>query len=86
VNLWIILVGAVLLIVLAGLAGLADGRARSDAWRSVAAARRANWEERQRLATVVDSLADDAGTCQCLVCRRVRGMAGLGDGPPGPEQ
>lgn len=80
-NAWIILVGAVVLIVLAGLAGRADGRARVDAWRSVAAQRRANWEERQRLATLVDSLADDAGMCQCLVCRRVRGMVGFGGSP-----
>ena len=78
---WIILVGSGILIVLATLVGVADGRARDDAWKKIAARRRANWEERERFTALVDALVQEAGACGCSVCRTRRRMSGRGDGP-----
>ncbi len=82
-NLCVILVGSAVLLLLAASGGCVDGQARDSAWRNVAAERRANREERQRLAAIVDTLAQEAGACQCPVCRMVRWMSGQGDEPQG---
>jgi hypothetical protein len=51
VDLYVIVFGVVLLVVLAvavGLAGAADRRSARRAWRAIAHERRRIWEERQR--------------------------------------
>jgi hypothetical protein len=80
VYVWIILVGSGLLILLAVLAGVAS-RPHARDWQGIAERRRANWEEEQRLAAIVETLIEEAGTCRCPVCRRIRWLSGRDGGP-----
>lgn len=82
-NAWVVLVGSGILIVLATLAGRADARARESAWRGIAERRRINWEERQRLAALLDAIVQEAGSCPCPGCRMVRRVSGRDDDPQG---
>ena len=80
-NAWVVLIGSGILVVLAVLAGLVDARARESAWKGIAQRRRLNWEERQRLAALLEALVEEAGVCPCPGCRMVRQLAGRGDDP-----
>jgi hypothetical protein len=80
VYVWIILVGSGILVLLAVLAGVA-GRPRARDWQGIAEQRRANWEEERRLAVIVETLIEEARTCQCPACRRIRWLSGQ-DGDP----
>jgi hypothetical protein len=46
VDMTVIVFGLAVLVLLAVLAGLADGQSQDDAWRRIAAERRRLWEER----------------------------------------
>jgi hypothetical protein len=66
-----VIVGVLVLIALAvavGFARAADGSARGDAWRRIAAERRRNWEHRQW----IREAADVANPCRDCPFRRPR--------------
>jgi hypothetical protein len=79
-NVTVIVVGLGVLLVLGVLIGAAEGRAQSQAWRKIADARHANWADRQRQAADQQARDEDyaqlvrmAESCNCRVCRLLRG-------------